>query len=113
VASDTASALRELSWAIRMVPPRSVYDRTLAELTTRTSRYPELSVGDLVARSFHDWDNVHGLEVDEGGVIFGDGHIDEGVTTEFALAAVRAGNDEVEVAFELGASGTTANGEAL
>jgi hypothetical protein len=113
VASDTANALRELSWAFRMVPARLVYDRTLAELTTRTSRYPQLSMGDLVARCFHDWDNVHGLEVEGGGVVFGDGHVNEGATTELALAAVRAGNDDVEVAFQLGASGGTARGEAL
>ena len=113
VAADTAKMLRELSWAIRAAPARLVFDRTLAELTARTSRYPELSVGDLVARCFHDWDNIHGLEVDGGGVVFGDGHIDEGVTTELALAAVKAGNDDVEAAFELGASGGGARGEVL
>ena len=113
VASDTATALRELSRAIRVVPHRFLYDRTLAELTTRTSQYPVLSVGDLVARCFHDWDNIHGLEVDGGGVVFGDGHIDEGATTELALAAARAGNDDIEVAFALGASGRGGRGEAL
>jgi hypothetical protein len=113
VASDTATALRELSRAIRVVPHRFLYDRTLAELTTRTSQYPVLSVGDLVARCFHDWDNIHGLEVDGGAIVFGDGHIDEGVTTELALAAARAGNDDVEVAFELGTSGRGGKGEAL
>jgi hypothetical protein len=113
VAADTAKTLRELTWAMRAVPARFIFARTLTELTTRTSRYPELSVGDLVARCFHDWDNTHGLEVDAGSVIFGDGHIDEGATTQLALAAVRAGNDDVEVAFELGASGRGASGEAL
>ena len=86
-----ATALRELSRAISLAPPRLLYDRTLAELTTRTSQYPVLSVGDLVARCFHEWDNIHGLDVDGGGVVFGDGHIDEGATTELALAAARAG----------------------
>lgn len=113
VASDTAAALRELSPAMRLVPPRYLHRRTLSELTTRTSGYPELSVGDLVARAFHDWDNVHGLEVDGGGVVFGDGRIDEGVTFELALAAVRAGNDDVEVAFELGRSGRSLGGHRL
>ncbi|MDQ3896107.1 MAG: hypothetical protein M3326_02455, partial [Actinomycetota bacterium] len=67
----------------------------------------------LVARCLHDWDNDHGLEVDGGGVIFGDGHVGEGVTTDRALAAVRAGNDDVEVAFSLGASQPRFGGEAL
>jgi hypothetical protein len=114
VASDTATALRELSRAIRLVPARLVHDRTLSELTSRTSQYPELSVGDLVARCFHDWDNTHGLEVEGGDVVFGDGHIAEGMTTDLALAGVRAGNDDVEAAFELGASGRgVGGGEAL
>ncbi len=113
VASDTARALRELSWALRRVPGRSLHRRTLSELRTRTGGYPELSVGDLVARCLHDWDNAHGLEIEGGGVLFGDGHVGEGVTTDLALAAVRAGNDDVEVAFALGASGGSPSGEAL
>ena len=113
VAADTAVALRELSHLIRLLPHRFVYRRTLAELTTRTSQYPQLSVGDLVARAFHDWDNTHGLEVDGGGVLFGDGQIERGETKELALAAVRAGNDDVDVAFGLGASGTGLSGPSL
>jgi hypothetical protein len=113
VASETARALRELSWAIRLVPAEYLHRRTHDELTRRTVRYPELSVGDLVARCLHDWDNTHGLEVEGGGVVFGDGHIDEGVTRDLALAAVRAGNDDIEVAFSLGASGRDGGGEAL
>jgi hypothetical protein len=113
VASDTAAALRQLSVLVRLLPPRFVYRRTLGELTLRTSQYPELSVGDLVARAFHDWDNAHGLRVDGGGIVFGDGHLDEGVTRELALAASRAGTDDVEVAFGLGASGGTPGGARL
>jgi hypothetical protein len=70
-------------------------------------------VGDLVARCLHDWDNSHGLEVDDGGVIFGDGYIGEGITTDLALAGVRAGNDDMEAAFAIGASGRDLSGEAL
>ncbi|MGH3983502.1 MAG: hypothetical protein ACRDST_12675 [Pseudonocardiaceae bacterium] len=98
---------------MRLVPARFLYHRTLSELTTRTSRYPELSLGDLVARAFHDWDNTHGLAVEGGDVVFGDGHLDEGVTKDLALAGVRAGTDDVEVAFGLGASGSALSGEAL
>ena len=113
VASDTASALRELSAAVRLLPAGYLHRRTLSELTARTGAYPELSVGDLVARCFHDWDNAHGLQVEGGGTVFGDGSIGEGETTDLAIAAVRAGNDDIEVAFRLGASGSTSQGEAL
>jgi hypothetical protein len=113
VAADTATALRELAWALRRLPARFVHDSTLAALTRRTSRYPELSVGDFLARLFHDWDNSHGLAIDTGGVVFGDGHVNQGVTRELALGAVRAGIDDVEVAFELGAAGAGVTGEPL
>lgn len=113
VASDTAGALRELSGALRLVPAGYLHRRTHTELRKRTSGYPELSMGDLLARCFHDWDNAHGLEVEGGGAVFGDGHVGEGTTTDLARAAVRAGTDDVEVAFALGRAGRTPGGEAL
>lgn len=112
VAAETARALQELSGLIRLLPAGFVVDRTRAELTRRTGRYPELSVGDLVARVFHDWDNAHGLAVD-GGLVFGDGHVEEGATMTLALAAARAGIDDMEVAHRLGASGVRAGGHGL
>ena len=112
VAADTAAALREVSTALRLVPRRLLYERTDAELRTRTSQYPALSLGDLVARAFHDWDNDHGLRVD-GGVVFGDGHVEEGATKDLALAAVRAGVDDVELAFRLGRAGRAGPGPSL
>ena len=112
VAADTANALREVSRLLRLVPRRSLHERTRAELTSRTSSYPELSLGDLVARAFHDWDNGHGLQV-EGGVLFGDGQVGEGLTMAMATAAVRAGVDDVEVAFGLGVAGRTGPGRRL
>jgi hypothetical protein len=113
VASEVATALREVSAAMRLLPPRYLQRRTLSELSRRTGTYPELSMGDLVARCFHDWDNAHGLAVDGGGAVFGDGAIDQGVTAELAIAAVRAGNDDIEIAYRLGAWGATVRGEAL
>jgi hypothetical protein len=113
VASDTAVALREVSAAMRLLPPGYLHRRTLSELGARTSAYPELSVGDLVARCFHDWDNAHGLRIEGGGTVFGDGWIGQGVTTDRAVAAVRAGNDDIEVAYHLGASGAKLQGPGL
>lgn len=113
IAVDTASTLRELSWALRRLPKGFVNDATLSALRRRTSRYPPLSMGDFLARLFHDWDNVHGLAVAAGGVVFGDGHVHEGATRELALAASRAGIDDVEAAFELGAAGSRFTGDPL
>lgn len=113
VAASTASALKELSWALRALPARFLHGSTLSALELRTSRYPELSFGDFLARLFHDWDNRHGLAVKSGGVVYGDGHVHQGDTMPLALAAVRAGIDDVEVAFDLGASGSSLSGESL
>src|SRR5205085_9047998 len=58
-------------------------------------------------------DNDHGLVLDNGDGLFGDGHLDEGVGRKLAVAAVRAGNDDVEVAYRLGAAGSRLRGPAL
>jgi hypothetical protein len=113
VAADTTAALRELAWALRRLPARSLHDLTLSAVKMRTNRYPELSLGDFLARLFHDWDNSHGLTTDAGGIVFGDGHVHRGVTRTLTLAAVRAGIDDVEAAFELGESGARLGGEPL
>lgn len=113
VAATTAATLSEQSWALRRLPDSFVHDATASALQRRTSRYPELSLGDFLARLFHDWDNAHGVEIDGGGVVFGDGHIHEGQTRELALSAARAGIDDVEAAFALGAAGRCLRGDAL
>ena len=113
VAADTARALRELTGALRVLPGPYVERRTRAELDRRTGRYPELSVGDLVARVFHDWDNAHGLEVEGGGWVFGDGCLEQGDTMAMALRAVQAGLDDVEEAHALGRAGRSIHGQPL
>ncbi len=114
VASDTARALRELALPLRFVPEGMVFGRALAAVEQRTGGFPRISLGDLLAKVFHDWDNTHGLVLEDGAVLFGDGCLDQGVTRERAVAAVRAGVDDVEAAFEMGASGRAAvSGSAL
>jgi hypothetical protein len=75
VAADTVATLRELAWAIRLLPERFLHDATLAAVRRRTDPYPQLSVGDFLARLFHDWDNTHGLTIDGGDVVLGDAHV--------------------------------------
>ena len=113
VAADTAATLRELTWAVRLLPERVLRDATLDAVRRRTNPYPPLSVGDFLARLFHDWDNTHGLTIGGGDVVFGDGHVHEGATRRLAVAAARAGIDDIEVAFDLGAAGARLTGEPL
>jgi hypothetical protein len=113
VAADTASALRELLRPARILPDGFLDDRVYAAVQARTRGFPPITLGDLLARVFHDWDNSHGLTLQGGGVLFGDGLLEEGVGKELAVAAVRLGIDDVEVAYRLGASGSRLRGEAL
>jgi hypothetical protein len=62
---------------------------------------------------FHDWDDSHGLTLEGGGILFGDGHLDQGVGKKLAIAATRAGIDDIEVAYQLGLSGSHLRGKAL
>ncbi|MGH3975923.1 MAG: hypothetical protein ACRDS9_21720 [Pseudonocardiaceae bacterium] len=113
VAADTAAALQELARPARMLPAGFVYDRAHAAVKARTSRYPPITLGDLLARVFHDWDNSHGLILQGGEKLFGDDLLEQGVGKKLAVAAVRAGINDVEVAYHLGASGSRLNGENL
>ncbi len=113
VATDTAAALRELTRPARILPDGFVYDRVHAAVQARTRGFPPITFGDLLARVFHDWDNSHGLTLEGGGVLFGDGLLEQGVGKDLVVAAVRAGIDDVEVAYRLGASGSRLQGKAL
>jgi hypothetical protein len=113
VAADTAAALRELTRPARILPADLVYNRVHAAVKARTRRYPPITFGDLLARVFHDWDNNHGLILDTGGILFGDDHLEEGVGKKLAITAARAGIDDIEVAYQLGMSGSRLDGEAL
>ncbi len=113
IAADTAAALREVAGPLRLMPRHVLYDRTLAAVRLTTQGYPPISLGDLLGRVFHDWENDHGLVLEDGGMLYGDGHLDQGVGRRLAVAAVRAGNDDIEVAFGLGVSGSRLRGEPL
>jgi hypothetical protein len=113
VAADTAAALRELARPARILPDGFLYDRAYAAVKARTSGYPPITLGDLLARVFHDWDNTHGLILERGEMLFGDGLLEQGVGKKLAVAAVRAGIDDIEVAYQLGLSGSRLRGEVL
>ncbi len=113
IATDTVSALRELTRPTRMLPEGFLYDHAHAAVLARTIGYPPITLGDLLARVFHDWDNSHGLTLVGGGVLFGDGLVEAGIGKELAVAAARAGIGDVEVAYRLGGSGSRLRGAAL
>ena len=113
VAADTAAALRELARPLQLLPSGALDGRALSAVRSRTAGFPRISLGDLLAKVFHDWDNRQGLRLEGGGMLFGDGCLHHGDTSKLALAACRAGIDDVGVAHRLGASGRQLGGERL
>jgi hypothetical protein len=105
VASDTSTALRRRAPALRVLPRHRLEGLTLKAVHNRTRALPPIFLGDLLARVFHDWDNEHGLLLEDGGMLFGDGHVGEGAGRDLALRAARAGVDDVELAHRLGTTG--------
>jgi phage gpG-like protein len=82
-----------------------MYNGILAEINKISATLPEVTLGDLVAKTFHDFDNERGLDV-AGGRIFGDKSLSnpdpQNVTLKLAIEGVKAGNQDVQEAFRLG-----------
>ncbi|HMF12434.1 MAG TPA: hypothetical protein VKE94_09015, partial [Gemmataceae bacterium] len=103
--------------------PKAIYDRIIAQIMEVTSTYPEVSFGDLAAKIFHDYDNMVGLDIGDGGRVFGDAKLgrtgrQDDVTLMAAKEAVRAGLDDIKAAANLGlgdaiAGTPTRTGETL
>src|SRR5262249_37555191 len=67
------------------------YTEILDSVEKLAPNLPAVTLGDLVASVFHDVDNEQGLNLEGGGKVFGDKHLEAG-TEKMAIAAIRAGN---------------------
>jgi hypothetical protein len=96
---------------------QTIYESISGQIEALAGGLPAVTLGDLLAKVFHDWDNIHGLSIAGGGTVFGDDHLDQSapgnVTRSRAVAAVRAGNHDVEEAFRLGQSDAELDDAAL
>jgi hypothetical protein len=86
--------------------------RVVVDEDARVTVAPQLHRLAAVLAGAHEAQGGQGLLELAGGAAV-DGQLDEGVTKERALAAVRAGNNDVEAAFALGATGRGLSGEGL
>lgn len=113
IALDTASELnrQDTNLASILGTVQMMYESIIAKINEVTASYPQISLGDLMAKVFHDYDNLVGLDVGPGRV-FGDDTLlkhpellarGDNLTVELAHAAVLAGNADVEIAHGLGA----------
>lgn len=114
IALDTAIALndQDTNAATIFGSVQAIYETISAEVEKLAGGLPAVTLGDLLAKVFHDWDNEQGVTIQGGGKLFGDGHLDErvkpgdepNVTRRRAQDAIRAGTQEVKAAFAIGQS---------
>src|SRR5215211_7557477 len=95
-------------WYGTTVRPRYTFQSALDSISAAIASKPPLTMGVLVALALHDYDNKHGLRVRSEGqakTVYGDGNLHQGNTEEIAVAAVKAGMDDVNQAYQLGKAG--------
>jgi hypothetical protein len=77
------------------------YDSILESVEAMAPTLPAITLGDLLAKVFHDVDNEQGVKIEGGGKVFGDAHLDT-ATENLAVAAIKAGNRDINKAYTLG-----------
>jgi hypothetical protein len=83
------------------VPTYTAYKKVSAAVEKMAPDLPAVTLGDLLASVFHDVDNEQGLTLQSGGKVFGDKHLDTN-TEKMAVAAIKAGNKDIEKAYGIG-----------
>jgi Domain of unknown function (DUF4157) len=92
-----------------------IYEKVMVKIEALARKLPPITLGDLISSTFHDYDNEAGLEIEGGGRVYGDNHLDtahhSNRTRGRAQSAIVAGNADVKKAFDLGRA--DAGGERL
>ena len=85
-----------------------MYAAISQKVEAMASTLPAVTLGDLLAKVFHDHDNVNGMEIQGGGRVYGDDNLDNpdprNKTRAVAQGAIRDGNADVQAAYRLGGS---------
>ena len=109
MALDTAVRMNDqdnnLTTALGTV--NQMYVGILTEVNKISTTLPEVTLGDLIAKTYHDFDNERGVDV-AGGRLYGDKNLNnpdpQNVTLQLAVEGVKAGNQDVNEAFRIGQS---------
>jgi len=108
IALDTAIAMTSGT----LITTHFGYQQILGQVQAMAPTLPAVTLGDLVASVYHDFDNENGLNIKGGGKIFGDKNLDKGGTEKMAIAAIQAGNNDIAKAYENGKNVPTAQTDA-
>jgi hypothetical protein len=83
-----------------------MYEAISQQIETMAASLPAVTLGDLLSKVFHDQDNEQGLDIQGGGRVYGDGNLDNpdprNRTRALAQSAIRDGNADVAIAYQLG-----------
>ena len=77
------------------------YTQILGSMNEIAAKLPSVTLGDLLGSVFHDYDNEHGLNLEGGGKVMGDKHLDQ-KTEDLAVAAIKTSNKDVNAAYDIG-----------
>lgn len=108
MALDTAVRLNDQTNNVTTVfgTVNQMYDAISQQIEGMASSLPAVTLGDLLAKVFHDRDNAEGMDVQGGGRVYGDDNLDNpdprNQTRALAQRAIRDGNADVQKAFGLG-----------
>ena len=110
LALDTAVKMNEQDTNLTTIvgSVKRMYEAISATVEAMASTLPAITLGDLLAKIFHDVDNDKGLAINSGGRLYGDDRLNSpdsnNVTRGLAIAALRAGNTDISVAHGIGLS---------
>ena len=108
IALDTAVRLNDQSTNLTTIVGTvdQMYRTLVARIESIAQGLPAVTLGDVLAKVFHDHDNLHGLDIVGGGRVYGDDHLDQADprnrTRALALEAIRDGIVDVQTAYALG-----------
>jgi hypothetical protein len=111
IALDTAIRMNDIDTNLTTIigTVKDMYDEIMITINQIAPTLPEVTLGDLLARVFHDVDNVQGVDIEGGGTVFGDDQLDNpaagNVTRARAQQAIHLGNQDIREAHTLGAAG--------
>jgi len=108
IALDTAIRLNDQSTNLTTIvgTVNQMYEALSQQIETLAASLPAVTMGDLVAKVFHDEDNAAGLNIQGGGRVYGDDNLDtpdpNNRTRAAAQGAILDGNADVQAAYQLG-----------
>lgn len=109
IALDTAVRLNDQTTNATTIfgTVNQMYEQLSQQLEALAATLPPVTLGDLLAKIFHDEDNERGLDIAGGGRVYGDGYLDDPAprnrTRALTEDALRDGNADVQTAYQLGA----------